>query len=72
MTPEQIQHDFDVWWYIEGSGITPQKGHDWEEHSKRVAEIAWKHGASKRLEHVWKNSFKHYTPNNSLENTNQQ
>jgi hypothetical protein len=30
------------WWYYVGSGIYPLDGHDYEEHAKRVTEIAWK------------------------------
>jgi hypothetical protein len=37
--------DFEIWWYREGSGITPNKDDDFESHAKRVAEIAWDNGA---------------------------
>jgi len=32
---------FYVWWNQIGSGITPIKGHDMEEHAERVAHKAW-------------------------------
>jgi len=35
---------FEKWWYYEGSG-PPQKGEDYEEHTKRMCEIAWSNGA---------------------------
>jgi hypothetical protein len=35
---------FEKWWYYEGSG-PPQKGEDYEEHTKRMCQIAWSNGA---------------------------
>lgn len=32
---------FARWWAEEGSSMAPQKGEDAEEHTKRVAEVAW-------------------------------
>lgn len=32
---------FSNWWANVGSGITPKKNHDLEEHTERIAEIAW-------------------------------
>ena len=32
---------FKEWWYQHGSGITPLKAHDMEEHAERVAEASW-------------------------------
>jgi hypothetical protein len=53
MKQEQIQQDFDTWWDQEGSGIIPLKEHDWEEHSKRISEIAWKNGAYKLEQYLY-------------------
>lgn len=33
--------NFNEWWNREGSGIPPLKGHDTEEHTKRLTELAW-------------------------------
>ncbi len=33
--------DFESWWDLVGSGITPVPGEDKEEHAKRVAYRAW-------------------------------
>lgn len=32
---------FEEWWYNTGSGIGVKPGDDYEEHAKRVAEVAW-------------------------------
>ncbi len=42
---ETLKKAFRDWWYEEGSGIIPLRGHDLEEHANRVAEIAWLKGA---------------------------
>lgn len=47
MDNETIAADFDTWWAAEGSGIRPFVDEDAEEHTRRVAEIAWKNGAYK-------------------------
>jgi len=41
MTEPKTREGFDAWWYNIGSGITPEKGHDHEEHGHRIAKIAW-------------------------------
>ena len=32
---------FDAWWNDVGSGLTPTKGDDQEQHARKVAEVAW-------------------------------
>lgn len=39
--------DFNTWWEREGSGMIPNPGEDFEEHAKRIAQIAWDNGAYK-------------------------
>lgn len=39
------QERFEIWWRDEGSGMPPRDGEDAEEHAKRIARIAWVHGA---------------------------
>lgn len=46
------QNDFDVWWYNEGSGMSPLPGEDAEEHVRRICEIAWSNGAYKAKEEI--------------------
>tara|TARA_R110000868_G_scaffold386464_1_gene654766 strand:- start:59 stop:253 length:195 start_codon:yes stop_codon:yes gene_type:complete len=60
MTGKEIQNNFEAWWYKEGSGITPLKEHDWEEHSKRISEIAWTYGANKVKQDVWERNSRYY------------
>ena len=36
---------FECWWHNEGSGMPPTGDEDHEEHTRRVAEIAWMNGA---------------------------
>ena len=36
--------EFETWWHQEGSR-PPAAEHDFEEHCKRMCEIAWKNGA---------------------------
>lgn len=45
-TKESI-HDFERWWYNEGSGIGIKEDEDIETFSKRVTKIAWNNGAYK-------------------------
>lgn len=33
--------DFESWWRNDGSGMSPQAGHDVEEHAREVAKAAW-------------------------------
>jgi hypothetical protein len=41
--------DFETWWYNEGSD--PKRfNEDWEEHCKRMCQIAWSNGAFKERE----------------------
>ena len=42
--PESIERDFEAWWFVEGSGMTPQPDEDREEHCYRVAKTAWLNG----------------------------
>ena len=60
--------EFDRWWYEEGSA-PPLPGHDCEEHTKRMCEIAWSIGAYKaatnaklessmNAERVWETTMK--------------
>ncbi len=43
MTTElnHLQCAFDRWWENEGSGVSPQRGCDMEEHAMRMAWHAW-------------------------------
>jgi hypothetical protein len=41
--------NFENWWNETGSGILPEKNHDYEEHAMRVSEIAWT-AASNKIE----------------------
>ena len=41
--------DFEHWWYHEGSG-PKLHNEDWEEHCKRMCQIAWSNGAYKARE----------------------
>lgn len=47
MDNETIAADFAAWWDAEGSGFCRFPDEDAEEHTRRVAEIAWKNGAYK-------------------------
>lgn len=47
MTAKEIQSNFQVWWDQEGSSLRPLKNEDNEEHSQRIANIAWTNGAYK-------------------------
>ena len=42
--PESPEKDFAIWWYNEGSGISPTPHEDAEEHCRRVARVAWLNG----------------------------
>jgi len=42
-TRKAISH-FERWWKDEGSGLSPEKNEDREEHAKRIARIAWLNG----------------------------
>lgn len=42
-----MNKEFDTWWEREGSSLKPAAGEDAEEHTKRVAAIAWSNGAYK-------------------------
>lgn len=47
MTRKQTQildEAFDRWWANEGSGLPPLPGEDHEEHTKRIARMAWHNG----------------------------
>ena len=44
-TDEELQRRFLVWWHDEGSGMLPLPGRDYEEHARRISEIAWANGA---------------------------
>lgn len=50
LTKHQNEFHFDFtfnqWWRNVGSGITPEEGHDMEEHAKRIARIAWQEAQS--------------------------
>ena len=37
----EISLNFDEWWANIGSGITPKRGDDMEEHAHRIAREAW-------------------------------
>jgi hypothetical protein len=39
--PESPEKDFELWWYNEGSGMSPRPLEDAEEHTHRVSKIAW-------------------------------
>lgn len=39
-----MSKEFDTWWEREGSSLKPAAGEDTEEHTKRVAAIAWSNG----------------------------
>jgi hypothetical protein len=64
---ETLKQAFRDWWYEEGSGIIPLRGHDLEEHANRVAEIAWLKGAGctaaaaakggRKMRHVYSFTF---------------
>jgi hypothetical protein len=42
-------NDFETWWHNEGSD--PKRfNEDWEEHCKRMCQIAWSNGALKERE----------------------
>ena len=42
--PMKPKSQFDTWWDNEGSGMSPKEGEDKEEHTKRVALMAWRNG----------------------------
>jgi uncharacterized protein YuzE len=42
-----MNKDFEMWWYNEGSQA-PYTHHDYEEHTKRMCEIAWSNGFLKQ------------------------
>lgn len=42
--PAATQPGFEEWWHSVGSGITPIKDHDYEEHARRVACCAYAAG----------------------------
>lgn len=44
LTEEIIERKFEDWWLNEGSGIVPLPGHEHEEHTHRVSNIAWHNG----------------------------
>lgn len=44
-TDEKLNRLFHVWWYDEGSGMTPCAHEDQEEHVHRISRIAWHNGA---------------------------
>jgi hypothetical protein len=44
-TDEELQRRFLTWWNEEGSAMRPLPGHDYEEHARRISEIAWANGA---------------------------
>ena len=46
--PVSVDRDFETWWYVEGSGMTPKPDEDHEEHCHRVAKIAWLNADFKR------------------------
>ena len=44
-TDEELRRRFLTWWNEEGSAMRPLSGHDYEEHARRISEIAWANGA---------------------------
>ena len=44
-TMHAMKSAFETWWYEEGSGMRPETSEDHEEHTKRIARIAWENGA---------------------------
>ena len=47
--PKSPEKDFESWWYVEGSGLTPKPREDREEHCYRVAKTAWLNGDFKGM-----------------------
>lgn len=43
-TTKKLDEAFDHWWLNEGSGMPPLPGEDHEEHTRRIARIAWHNG----------------------------
>ena len=60
MTAKDIQNNFDAWWNEEGSALRPLEQEEAEEHSKRIANIAWTYGANKVQRDVWDRSARYY------------
>ena len=60
MTGKEIQNNFDDWWDKEGSALRPFKQETAEEHSKRIANIAWTNGAYKVQRDVWERATRYY------------
>lgn len=48
---KKSMNEFEDWWNYDGSGMTPLPEHDIEEHSRRIAKIAWLSGAYIALNH---------------------
>jgi len=60
MTAKEIQSNFQVWWDQEGSSLRPLKNEDKEEHSQRIANIAWTNGAYKVQRDLWERNSRYY------------
>ena len=60
MTAKDIQNNFDAWWNEERSALRPLEQETAEEHSKRIANIAWTNGAYKVQRDVWERATRYY------------
>jgi len=60
MTAKEIQNNFDAWWNEEGSALRPLPEETAEEHSKRIANMAWAYGANKVHRDFWERNSRYY------------
>ncbi len=52
MQTQILDEAFDRWWANEGSKLPPLQGEDHEEHTKRIACMAWHNGTYVNIHHT--------------------